>query len=312
MKVNPIKFIIDKKLDFKKVFYFVTGNEITLMDKIKSSIIEIYKASDSFEVINIKQISLYKRDVGLFEKRKICVVGGYEEINNSAIEELSKENCIFIFYLSNSPQVNKIKNLFLKRGDVCIFECYELNKESKTMILNNWIKSLNISLEGKFFWELIDRLDNKYYFLEKELEKIKEIKTQNINKTNINKALSHNISGSEKIFFEIFNNNQKLVDIYNKKVQSKSDVGEFYYEFKKFCMLIINNSDEQSFINNVPKYLFREKSFLIDVYKKYNTKKKKALLKLIFNTEKNMRKNSGLSNIIGLRFLLSFKKITTS
>ena len=51
---------------------------------------------------------------------------------------------------------------------------------------------------------------------------------------------------------------------------------------------------------------------LIDIYKKYNSKKKKALLRLLSSTEKILRKENGLSLISGLRFVLNIKKITIS
>ena len=59
-------------------------------------------------------------------------------------------------------------------------------------------------------------------------------------------------------------------------------------------------------------YLFKEKNYLIDIYRKYNSKKKKMLLKLLSSTESVLRKESGLSLVFGLRFLLNIKKITIS
>ena len=55
-----------------------------------------------------------------------------------------------------------------------------------------------------------------------------------------------------------------------------------------------------------------EKNYLIDIYRKYNSKKKKMLLKLLSSTESVLRKESGLSLVVGLRFLLNIKKITIS
>ena len=60
-------------------------------------------------------------------------------------------------------------------------------------------------------------------------------------------------------------------------------------------------------------YLFKEKNFLIDIYRKYNLKKKKLLIKFAFYQLKNFyEKISGLSLVFGLRFLLNIKKITIS
>ena len=57
---------------------------------------------------------------------------------------------------------------------------------------------------------------------------------------------------------------------------------------------------------------YKEKGFLIDVYRRYNSKKKKMLLRLLSSTENLLRKNVDLSIIYGLRFLLNIKKITIS
>ena len=59
-------------------------------------------------------------------------------------------------------------------------------------------------------------------------------------------------------------------------------------------------------------YISIKKRFLIDVYRRYNSKKKKMLLRLLSSTENLLRKNVDLSTIYGLRFLLNIKKITIS
>ena len=79
-----------------------------------------------------------------------------------------------------------------------------------------------------------------------------------------------------------------------------------------FCQLIIESENEQEYNKKIPLYLFKEKKFLIDVYRQFDVKKKKLLLKLLSSTEKVLRKENNLSLIYGLRFLLSIKKIVTS
>ena len=97
-----------------------------------------------------------------------------------------------------------------------------------------------------------------------------------------------------------------------EKITSSSDVNELYYFCKFFCQLIINSNSEEEYNKKIPVYLFKEKKTLIDIYKKFSFKKKKLLLNLLYSTEKTLRKESGLSLISGLRFLLTIKKITIS
>ena len=111
---------------------------------------------------------------------------------------------------------------------------------------------------------------------------------------------------------KLLNKNNKIIENYRNKIQTNSDVNEMYYYCRFFCQLIIESKNENEYNKNIPLYLFKEKGYLVDIYKKYNFKKKKALLRLLASTEKFLRKESGLSLVSGLRFLLSIKKITIS
>ena len=99
---------------------------------------------------------------------------------------------------------------------------------------------------------------------------------------------------------------------YNKNITSTNEVNQLYYTVKQFSNLIINHENIREYENKIPKYLFREKGILLDLYKKFNKKKKKNLLNLLFKTEILLKKNTELSLLTGLRFLLSFKKIVIS
>jgi len=76
--------------------------------------------------------------------------------------------------------------------------------------------------------------------------------------------------------------------------------------------LIIESKSEDEYIKKIPTYLFKEKHRLIEIFRKYNLKKKKLLIRLLSSTEKVLRKDSNLSLVFGLRFLLNIKKITIS
>ena len=76
--------------------------------------------------------------------------------------------------------------------------------------------------------------------------------------------------------------------------------------------MIIDSKNENEYNKKIPIYLFREKNYLMDIYSKYNSQKKKLLLRLLLSTENILRKHSGLSLVAGLRFILNIKKITIS
>ena len=80
-----------------------------------------------------------------------------------------------------------------------------------------------------------------------------------------------------------------------------------------------NNDKDITLINKVedgqhisPVLPEEVKNYLIDIFRKYNPKKKKLLLKLLLSTENILRNEDRLSTVLGLRFLLSLKKITVS
>ena len=68
MKQEPLSFILDKSLEFNKKFYFISGNEKTLIDKVKKKIIENYQKSENIFVENIDTID----DLEFFKYRTEC------------------------------------------------------------------------------------------------------------------------------------------------------------------------------------------------------------------------------------------------
>ena len=76
--------------------------------------------------------------------------------------------------------------------------------------------------------------------------------------------------------------------------------------------MILGSDNVNDFEKSIPKYLFKEKGFLIKIYNKMTLNKKKMLLDLLFKTENIIRKNGNLSIVLGLRFILNYKKIITS
>ncbi len=299
-------FFLDKK------FYFISGNEKTLMEKIKSIIVEGYKLKENAQIKNIDTINDFVDEVGLFGNKNIYVVNGCKGIDKETLNNIRSFESNFIFLQENTQKIKKIKNLFNLDKDSYLIDCYELDKESKTKILNEFLKTNKLNISQDVYWYLVDKLDSKYIFFEKNLIKILELGEKNITMERIKKVLSIDESGKERIFFSLLQKNKEIIALYRDKIINNSDVNEVYYFSKFFCQLIIDCNDEYEYKKRIPVYLFKEKNYLIDIYRKYNSKKKKMLLKLLSSTENILRKESGLSLVIGLRFLLNIKKITIS
>jgi len=312
MKINPVDIILNREFKLDKNFYFISGNEITLMEKIKSLLIRSLINKYSLTVENIKSISSVNGDISLFSKNKCYVVNDLKGLDGGSVENLSLKEDIFIFFQENNPKNKLIKKIFLERKDSFLIDCYELSKELKMKLINNFISLNDVELDRVAFWKLLDKLDNKYMLLENELDKIKYFKGDKINLDILNKIISREDTVSEKIYFEILNGNDVIINKYNLHITNNIEVNNLYFTFKNFSHMILSSDDINDFEKNIPKYLFKEKSFLIEIYKKITLNKKKMLLDLLFKTENIIRKNGNLSIVLGLRFILNYRKIITS
>ena len=312
MKLDPLNLLLNENFKLDKSIYFIGGNETTLMEKISSTIIERYKANDGFSINRIDTIDNFNVTAGLFDNKKIYVGKNCKGFNENNLNNIRNTDAIFVFLHENSSKIKKIKSIFAKDKESCLIDCYELDKNSKIKILNKFLKLRKIKISENLYWFIVEKLDNKYIFLENSLSRILELEQTDITMESIKKILIIDDGGKEKIFFNLLKKNKKIIEVYREKILHPSDVNDLYYSCKFFCNLIIESNNEDEYSGKIPVYLFKEKSFLIDVYRKYNTNKKKMLLKLLSSTESLLRKNVDLSLIYGLRFLLNIKKITIS
>ena len=312
MKINPLNILIKHTSILDKKFFFISGSEKTLMEKIKSVIVEVFQKKENVQIKRIESISDFVDDIGLFENKNIYFVNGHKGISKEALDSIRSSESNFIFIQENSQKIKKIKNLFSVDKDSCLIDCYELDKDSKIKILNEFLRLNKLEISQDIYWFLIDKLDSKYIFFEKNLIKVLELNKQDITLDKIKKILTVDESGKEKVFFNLLKKNKDIVGVYRDKIINNSDVNELYYYSKFFCQLIIDCNSEDEYTKKIPLYLFKEKNYLIDIYRKYNSKKKKMLLKLLSSTESVLRKESGLSLVIGLRFLFNIKRITIS
>ena len=310
MKIDPINLILNKEFKYDANLYFISGNEITLMNKVKDLIIKNLEKNDSLDVRTVKNLKSINRDVGLFNKRRLYIVVELDEVEESLFDSFNDD--VFLFCCENSPKVNSVKRKFLVSKKSFVIDCYELDKDKKIKIINDFLLFNNLEIEKKLFWNFVDMLDNKYMLLEKELEKIKEIHPENINYHTLIKTISKIDLVDDKIFFKLMSANEDIINTYNSKITNQTEASKFYFTIKKFTSLIIDNEEEKDFEKNIPKYLFREKRTLVSIFQKFSFKKKKNLINLLFKTDIAMRKNASLSVVIGLRFLLNLKKIIIS
>ena len=312
MKIDPISILLSENFKIDKKVYFISGNEKTMMQKIKDRIVEKYQKNTNARIVNIETIKGFVDEAGLFESHKIFLGNGCKGIDGKNLENIKNSHGIFIFIDENSQKIKKIKSLFNKDKESYLIDCYELEGESKVKIIKKFLSDNNKNISQDIFWLLVDKLDNKYSFFENSLNQILELEEKSLTIDNIKKLLSISDSGKEKVFFSLLKKNREIVNLYRNKVVTSTDVNEFYYYIKFFCQLIIESKNEDEYQKKIPVYLFKEKNKLLDIFRKYNSRKKKSLISLLSSTENILRKDSNLSLVFGLRFLLNIKKITIS
>tara|TARA_X000000950_G_scaffold188708_1_gene228129 strand:- start:1685 stop:2623 length:939 start_codon:yes stop_codon:yes gene_type:complete len=312
MKIDPVNILLNKDKALNKKFYFISGNEITLMKKIEDLIIEKLKREQNFEVLKIETFDNFVNQEALFGNQNLFLYRSNKSISQKKLNELKSESGVFVFICENSQKTKPFKNYFIKDKDSFLIDCYELDREAKIKVLNNFLKTNNIDIKDEIFWTLIEKLDSRYVFFENTINKIKAINDSDISIERIQKLISLNSFGKEKLFFYLLKKNNEIVSAYREKIISKNDVSELFYYCRFFCHLIIESETHNEYSKKIPMYLFREKKYLIYIYNKYNLRKKIQLLRLLSKTEKALRNQGDLSLMSGLRFLLSLRKITIS
>jgi len=312
MKVDPLSILLNENFNLNNKFYFISGNEVSLIEKVYKTIVERYQKKEDVTKIELDTIDNFKYEETLLESKKIFFARNCKGFKEKNIDNLKSGDGVFIFIQENSQKTKAAKEIFKNIDNSCIIDCYELNKSSKIKILNEFLKKKKTNISEEAYWFLVNKLDNRYAFLENSLNTILEIDVNSITLENIKKLISPEISMKENLFFQMFKKNSEIIEMYKDKIVSNTDVNELYYSCKYFCQLIIDSRNVEDYNKKIPRYLFKEKNYLVEVYKKYDLRKKKKILNILSNMEKILRKDGNLSIAYGLRFFLNIKKITVS
>ena len=70
MKIAPINFLLNKEAIPNKSYFLISGNELTLMEKIKTLIVDKYQHKEMATVTKIDTIKEFVDEAGLFENKK--------------------------------------------------------------------------------------------------------------------------------------------------------------------------------------------------------------------------------------------------
>lgn len=306
MKISPENFIVDEELCLNYKSFFISGNDdgyiFSLMDLLVKSFINNGFIKKTLAENNDDFDDLFK-----LEKKYVYVCEKY--IGNDSVEYIEGGDDILIYYEKTSAKNKMIKQFFSKSKKRVLLECYELDQGRKKNILNGFIVKHNLFFEKNTYWFLLSVLDNRFAILNKELEKILLLENKNDTIELANALNMEQLAEANKFFFKIHLSRGNITSFLNSSVSSLSDFYSHFSYFKIYSHLLFSSKNKSDLEKKIPKYLFREKQGLLNLFDALNENKKNLLSSLVFKTEKLVRKNPALFKSLFFRFVLNYKKI---
>ena len=205
---------------------------------------------------------------------------------------------------------DKIKKIFDKSKEFVSIACYQLNKSSKSNILNNFLKKNLITMEGEAYWFFLEKTDNSYQLFENEMHKLYQYQNKTAPLNDIKFMVSNVVEEDVSTLFFLINSSPKEIIKSSIKILNIYSNSVILLQKIKFFLEIFTESKINGEKNlPVPSYMFREKSLLQEIYNKINIDKLQEVFLLIKKIELMQRKYPELHQSLSQRFLLNLKKI---
>ena len=306
MKINPENFIVDEGLCLNYKSLFISGNDEAYIFSLVDLLIKSFSKKGFVKKAIVEGVGTTS-DLFKGENKYLYVSEKY--IGDSSVEEIENNKDVFIFYEKSSSKNKLVKQFFSKSKDRALMECYELDSNRKKTIVSGFIKKHNLVFESNVYWLMLDLLDNRFSILNKELEKILLLDNKNdvvVLANTLNKSHS---TEANKLYFKIHLNRVGITSFLNSSINSLSDFYSCFSYFKIYSLLLFSSKNSADLEAKIPKYLFREKQSLINLFDSLSENKKKLLSSLLYKTENLVRKNPNLYKPLFYRFVLNYKKI---
>tara|TARA_B100001250_G_scaffold362416_1_gene341096 strand:- start:113 stop:1054 length:942 start_codon:yes stop_codon:yes gene_type:complete len=313
LKTSPEIIITNDDFKPGRCPVFITGNDETYIKKVEEFFIQKYIENGFSNFNKLEKINDYKESSSLFDEKLVNILYGVANIGEHEIDLMTENGDFLIISAKTNPKDKKLKKIFKDKGEYLLVECYKLNRQSKSKILNNFFDKKEIKLEKEIYWYLLENLDDRYAFLSEELEKV-YLSGSGLGDINFLKKLLVSNGGEDmqKIFFSIYEKNDKLLKIYNSCIFSSPNLYTYIARLKFFINIINESNNSVEALSKFPRYLFAEKDIFLKIYKSINLSKKILINRLLFKTEKLTRIYPEHYHSIGLRLTFNLKKIITS
>ena len=307
MKIKPEILLknIDQVFLYKKIL--ITGSEESFINYVKNYLVTEFKKKNYY----IDFSGSYNKDSlsgDLFSDKKVLFL-----MKEYPADVEDSQDQSFLIISPNSKKTNSLKSKLLKSKNDLVLDCYPLSRSGKEVVLVDFIKNNKVELSNEIFWYVLENFDNSYALLLNQLESLALFNNKIESIESVEKAVFvESKTELNKIFFHIFKNNKFLINVFNKNVYSQGDFYIFLNSMKTYMEIISKSQNKEEAITKFPKYLFKEKDVFIKIYNQLNKKKILEIYKNILRVESLVRKNSNLYFEIGLRFLLSTRKVIIS
>lgn len=310
MKIKAELFLINNRFDFQKKI-FIAGSDESYVGLVRDFVVNKYKENNFY--IDISGEINENMGGNLFSNNKVVFLVNEASSKKDLLKiyEGTEQNLILLS--TNSRHISALKSNLSKLKEWLIIDCYALNRSGKEIVVKNFLEKNNLKPPNNIFWFIVENFENNYALLINQLNLLSLMSGDLSSTTNIERIIyGENNIQINKIFFYIFKDNKFLTDMFRKNFFSQNDFYIFLNSLKMYLDIVAFSPTQESAVSKFPKYLFNEKGVFLRIYKSLNQKKIKFIYNNIYKAEKLIRKNPSMSSEIGLRFLLSMKKIITS
>ncbi len=310
MKIKPEDLFLNAEIKLENNAFYISGNDETYIKRTEQIIIEKLKKRGFVNTKYIEGASEYKKNSNLFFESEVVIISSTGGVTEKFIKEVNKNKDSLVVVAKNKAGDAGLKKLFEQSQNLTLFICYELNRDLKAKLLNFYTDKKNLNIDQGAYWYLVDILDNRFVFFEKEIKKLSLINKKNISVPVIDKTLSiQENKNFERLFFALLLKNPNIVNIYNSLISTQSDFQFFLQKTKFFFEIIISSNSLKEAESRFPKYLFKERASFLKIYTSAHKSGLKNIIGLIYETEREARKSGSLFKPIGLIFLLRLKKM---
>ena len=314
MKLAADQILINKKIDYVKKIYLITGNEESLVKGVEKKLLSSFKVDSEIEIFvkeggKLNDAAVFETEASLFSKSKIILYRNPKEIDLKSLENINFENTVIIITDMSLKNSSGIKKKFDSHPDYYSISCYKITRAFKKSFADDFIKKNSINFDSNAYWFFLDNSSSIFGLFESELIKISNYGGEKILLSEIKLLLSvdQNVSEIEELFLGQYTQ-EKIINKSLNIIKSSSEVYVLIQKIKFYLDLVISSENRDELQRNFPKYLFLQEKKFYSIYEKLNTRKIINILALLKKTEIMLRKNDSMFLPISQRLLLNIRK----